>query len=160
MSMALRTPPVSPHSTPCSLVKAYQPSDTSQVNFPTSPPQSECESVTPRSQPYLNTPPILDADIFDTIPFSVSTNLGAYQRDPEQLCCCRRRSRRSLTYRLKMIPFKAPPSRQTWPWFPFKMLSAFRARLRPAITSRCAMSVVDVHRTLTTAEATYEYPRR
>ena len=159
--MALRTPPVSPHSTPCSPVKAYQLSDTSQVNFPASPPQSECESVTPRSQPYLNTPPILDADIFDTIPFSVSTHLGAYQRDPEQLlCCCRRRSRRSLTYRFKMIPFRAPPSRQTWPWFPFKMLSAFRARLRPAITSRCAMFVVDVHRTLTTVEATYKYPRR
>lgn len=81
--MALRAPPVRPHSVRCSLVKAYQPSDTSQANFPASPPQSECESVTPRSQPYLNTPPILDADIFDTVPFSVCAYRGAYQRDSE-----------------------------------------------------------------------------
>jgi hypothetical protein len=71
MSMALRAPPVS-HAV--FIVNVYQPSDTSQVNFPASPPQSECESVTPRSQPYLNTPPILDADIFDTVPFSVRTH--------------------------------------------------------------------------------------
>ncbi|KAI0005323.1 kinase-like domain-containing protein [Russula compacta] len=50
-SMALRAPP---------------------IKFPASPPQSECESVTPRSQPYPDTPPILNADIFDTVPFSAS----------------------------------------------------------------------------------------
>lgn len=83
--MALRAPSVRPHSTPCSLVKAYRPSDTSQADFPASPPQSECESVTPRSQPYLNTPPILDADIFDTAPFSVRTHRKSYQRDSEPL---------------------------------------------------------------------------
>ena len=37
-----------------------------------SPPQSECESVTPRSQAYPDTPPVLDAGVFDSVPFSVS----------------------------------------------------------------------------------------
>jgi hypothetical protein len=45
--------------------------DSSQANVPVSPPQSESESVTPRSQPYPDTPPVLDADIFDPVPFSV-----------------------------------------------------------------------------------------
>ena len=81
-TMTLRAPPVS-HAV--FIVNVYQPSDTSQDNFPASPPQSECESVTPRSPPYLNTPPILGADIFDAVPFSVRTHRRAYQCDPKQL---------------------------------------------------------------------------
>ncbi|KAI0307422.1 hypothetical protein B0F90DRAFT_1812912 [Multifurca ochricompacta] len=44
----------------------------SLTTFPASPPLSECESVTPRSQAYPDTPPVLDADIFDPVPFSAS----------------------------------------------------------------------------------------
>lgn len=39
--------------------------------MPPSPPQSGCESVTPRSQAYPDTPPVLDAELFDMVPFSV-----------------------------------------------------------------------------------------
>ena len=49
----------------------YQPIDPVQTNSPPSPQQSECGSVTPPSQTYLDTPPVLGADIFDTVPFSV-----------------------------------------------------------------------------------------
>ena len=43
----------------------------SKVLVPASPPPSECQSVTPRSQTFPDTPPVLDADIFDSVPFSV-----------------------------------------------------------------------------------------
>ncbi len=44
----------------------------SKVLEPPSPLHSECQSVTPRSQTYPDTPPVLDAGIFDSVPFSVS----------------------------------------------------------------------------------------
>lgn len=77
MSMAPRAPLVRLHYSPCSIVKCIL--TRPKVNFPASPLQSEGESVTPRSQPYPSTPPVLDADIFDTVPFSVRTHRGAYQ---------------------------------------------------------------------------------
>jgi hypothetical protein len=72
MSTALRAYPVSVHSQ-CLLCEHVSTILTrSEVLGPPSPPQSGCESVTPRSQAYPDTPPVLDADIFDTVPFSVS----------------------------------------------------------------------------------------
>lgn len=54
----------------------------SPVLGPPSPPQSGCESATPRSQLYPDTPPVLDADMFDSVPFSAS--FSAFLNFPTQ----------------------------------------------------------------------------
>ena len=68
VSMALRASPVSVRSRCLLIIHLTRSEDLG----PPSPPQSGCESVTPRSQGYPDTPPVLDADMFDTVPFSVS----------------------------------------------------------------------------------------
>ncbi|KAI9432607.1 hypothetical protein H4582DRAFT_2192282 [Lactarius indigo] len=67
-SMVLQASPVGLFS----VESICQPLSSFETNSPPSPQHSECGSVTPPSQTYPDTPPVLSADIFDTVPFSAS----------------------------------------------------------------------------------------